>query len=387
MHAFPRMFPGVLLLAFVVGPGLTGADDEPAAPAKDAAAAVETIAKDWKKNIKNKGPANAKERGTFWEAKVKPTEKDIFWLGMIWDRARQHEKAIACFEAYLKIEGGAEINRESSLAKILDNHALLQNWDKAIAAGQEVLKLYPASKNAPGAWSDLGRVYRRKGDLEKAAHAFREATILLRGTSLFDLLDLHMTAGDIDKAKAACNEHRAVFQKDAIKVNFEMLEAFIGRIGQPAPSLEAGVNVGNGEPTKVYGPKPTLLYHAHVGSQLFRLRMSNLQGLRSAWEETVNCIALMTLMKYDSIAQKEDLTITPEKEQEMIVKVMSEEGRGTPALLVPQSVFDALPMRWPGQMILVDAEGKLRWMRINDENNDGYDWVCAQEALTKLTGG
>ena len=384
MRACHRMFSGLLLFAFIVAPGLAGADDEPAAPAEPA---VETITKDWKKNIKNKNSAHAKERGAFWEAKVKPTEKDIFYLGMIWDKAREYEKAIACFEAYLKIEGGADLNRESSFAKILDNQALLKNWDKAIAAGQEVLKLYPASKNAPGTWSDLGRVHRRKGDLEKAAAAFREATILLRGTALFDLLDLHMTAGEIDKAKAACNEHRGVFQKDAIKANFDMLEAFIGRIGQPAPSLEAGVSVGSGEDTKAYGPKPTFLYHAHVGAQLFKLRMSNWQALRSAWEENVNCLALLTLKKYDAMAQKEDLTITPEKEQEMIVKVMGEEGRGSPALLVPQSVFDALPMRWPGQMILVDAEGKLRWMRLNDENGDSYDWVCAQEALTKLTGG
>ncbi len=382
MRALHRMLGALLLGAFVVSPGPAGADDPPAAPA-----APETIAQDWKKGIKLKNSAHAKERGAYWEAKVKPADKDIFWLGMIWDKAREHEKAIACFEAYMKIEGGADTNRESSLAKILDNQALLKNWEKAIAAGQEVLKLYPASKNAPGTWSDLGRVYRRKGDLEKAAGAFREATVLLRGTALFDLVDLHMTAGEIDKAKAAMNEHRSVFQKEALKVNFDMLEAFLGRIGQPAPSLEAGIEVGSGEAVKAYGPKPTFLYHAHVGAQLFKLRMANWQGLRSAWEENVNCVALLTLKKYDAIAQKEDLTITPEQEQEKIMKVLGEEGRGTPALLVPQSVFDALPMRWPGQMILVDAEGKLRWMRMNDENNDGYDWICAQEALTKLTGG
>jgi tetratricopeptide (TPR) repeat protein len=384
-------------------------DEEPAGPAAPATG-PQTIAQEWKKGIKQKNSAYAKERGAYWAEKVKPTDKDSYWLGLIWDKAGEREKAIACFEGYLKVEGGADANREGSMIKIMENQAELQAWDKAIAAGKEMLKSYPASKGAAGTWSSLGRIHRRKGDLDAAVQAFREALALKRATALFDLIDIYLVQGDANKAKAACNEFREVFQKDAVKANFDMLEAFVGRVGGAAPSLEGSARIveaeeaeppadpmGGGEPAEpkpapapaaslAYGGKPTFLYHVHHGAVRLDGRLSNLRRLRDELDEKARFLGLLSLKKIDAAAQKEDPTLTPEREQAQMKVYLDKFGHGLEALLVSDATFQALGLRWAGQMIVVDREGKLRWMRLNDENGDGYDWYCAAEALKKFGG-
>ena len=388
--------------------GALADDDEPAAPGAPAAG-PQTIAQEWKKGIKQKNSAYAKERGAFWAEKVKPTDKDAYWLGLIWDKAGEREKAIACFEGYLKLEGGADQNREGSMIKIMENQAELEAWDKAIAAAKEALKQYPGSKGAAGTWSSLGRIQRRKGDMEAAALAFREALVLKRATALFDLVDIYLIQGDANKAKAACNEFREVFTKDAVKANFDMLEAFVGRVGTAAASLEGSTclmeaeeeapadPMGGGEPAEPApapprrprwptAARPRCSTTCTTARCAWTCACTNLKRLRDRVAETANVFGLLTLKKIDAAAQKEDQTLTPEREQQQMKVYLDKYGHGLNAVVVSDATFQALGMRWAGQMMVVDREGKLRWMRLNDENTDGYDWYCAAEALKKFGG-
>jgi hypothetical protein len=405
---FAALLVGCLALApLALAPTRAVADDdEPAAPGAPAAGPA-TISSEWKKEIKKKNKAYARERGEHWAKTVKPTDKDIFWLGLIWDKAAEHEKAIAAFEAYLKIPDGKDTNKESCYVKIMENQAEMQQWDKAITAGQEGLKLYPGSRGAAGTWHVLGRIQRRKGDLDGAIASFREALNMKRSTALFDIVDIYMLQGDAAKAKAACVEFKEVFQKDALKANRDMLEAFVDRIGQPAPSLEGSTPLWEqggaeeppadpnadpmapapapaaGAPSLAYGGgKPTLLYHVHHGAVMLEVRLQNLKNSKLA--DTARVWGIVTLKQVDATRQAEDKTLTPEKEQENIEKYLDARGQGVQALLVKPATFEALGMRWAGQMILIDKEGKLRWMRLNDENTDQYDWYAVTEAVKKL---
>lgn len=383
------------------------AEDE-AAEAPAAAGAAPTITRDWKDNIKKKrSSAFAKERAAFWAEKVKPADKDIYWLGWIWDMAKEREKAIECFQAYLKIEGGNDTNRETCYTKIRELYTEQKKYDEALVAGKEVLKLYPGSRSAGANWQDLARLHRRKGDLAAAEAAFRESIPLKRLTSLFDLVDIYLAAGDVSKARAVMNEFRELFQKDAVKANFDMLEAFLGRVGAAAPSLDSAKPIaappqgeelapaeGGEAPAapaapaidKAYGGKPTLLYHLDHRAMLLDVRLRNLKNTRSVLGDSARVLGLASLKKFDVFTQKEDTTLTAEGESDRIGAWLEKNGQGAQALLLDEAGVTAFGLRWPGQMILVDREGKLRWMRLNDENNDGYDWVCAQEAVKKLGG-
>lgn len=397
---------GLACLPLAVATPPLHADDE-AAEAPAAAGPV-TITRDWKDNIKKKrSAALAKERAAYWAEKVKPSDKDIYWLGWIWDMAKEREKAIECFQAYLKIEGGNDTNREACFTKIRELYTELKKVDEAIVVGKEVLKQYPGSRSAGANWQDLGRLHRRKGDMAAAEAAFRESIPLKRLTSLFDMVDIYLVAGDVAKARAAMNEFRELFQKDAVKANFDLLEAFLGRVGSAAPSLESATPIvappqgdelapaeGSEAPAapaapaieKAYGGKPTLLYHADHRAMLLDVRMRNLKNTRSVLGDSARVLGLASLKKFDVFTQKEDTTLTAEGETDRIGAWLEKNGQGAQVLLLDEATVGAFGLRWPGQMVLVDREGKLRWMRLNDENSDGYDWVCAQEAVKKLGG-
>lgn len=355
-----------------------------AAPGADDKGNYDKISDDWKKNVKRKSSAqHAKERALYWEGKG-AKDKDLFWLALMWDKAGDHGKAIAAFEGYLKVPETQEANRETCFFKIMENHAKAEAWDKAVEAGELLVKTYPGSKNIGQAYGELGRHYRRKGDLDKALSAWGQAADAKYSHAILDLADVHMVNGDIDKAKATLTKGLEVVSKDAIKETIGEVLSFVNRIGTPAPAPADVVCVSGQDAPTAWGPKPTLLYFTPIVMPYLEARLREYAGLKRGWGEGVDIYAVMTYMQYDPFTKKAVPDLAEADEAAKLTEVLLKENGGSTVLLFKKDLFASLEQRTQSQKTLLDAEGKFRWVRVTHQSD--YDWFVTEQALKKVTG-
>ncbi len=377
----------VLALAYAPSPlAAEGDDDEPAKPSgKPGGASAENnekISQDWLKNVKKNGSsAYARQRAEFWEGKG-AKDKDLYWLGRMWEKAGDRAKAVACFEGYLKVEGADDKNREGALAAIMDVHAKAEDWPQAIAAGENLLKAYPGSKNVPGFQGTLGRICRQGGQEARAIELFTQSVAGLWSPSVVDLVDLHMLAGDVAKAMAVCDKALETMQKAGVKDVIGDLKAFLGKIGTAAPAPADAVLLTDGEKPAAWGPKWTLLFYTPVMMQSLERNLRDYSGLRRGWQEAVDVLAVMSYMQYNPFTRKEEEGLAPEKEAELLKQVVGKESGGSQVLLFTKEAVGGLGLSGMGAKVLLDPEGKLRWCRITHQSP--YDWWCVEQALKKL---
>lgn len=356
------------------------------APGADAAGNYDKISDDWKKNVKRKGSQqHAKERAQYWEGKG-AKDKDLFWLGLMWDKAGDHGKAIPAFEGYLKLpEADTQAsNRETCYFKIMENHAKAEAWDKAVETGEMLIKTYPGSKLLGQAMGELGRNYRRKGDVDKAMALWAQAAEQKYSHAIFDMVDVHMLNGDVDKAKAVCAKGMEVLQKDAVKGTLGELLAFVNAIGTPAPAPEGVVCVSGGEAPTAWGPKPALLYFTPVVMPYLESRLREYAGLKRGWAEGVDIYAVMTYMHYDPFTKKEVPDLSEADEAAKLTEVLTKENGGSSVLLFKKAAFEQLQQKGQSQKTLLDGEGKFKWVRLTHQSD--YDWFVTEQALKKVTG-
>jgi tetratricopeptide (TPR) repeat protein len=368
---FPRLLAlAALLVVLPLGAGIGGADDE-------------SINKDWKE-VKKGNTAKAKERAEFWEKKG-VTGKDTFWIALMWEKANENAKAIAAFEAYLKVEGASDTNKETCFYKIMTCHAEMEAWDKAVAAGDALLKTYPGSKVAKQVVGEKGRILRQAGKDADAKAAFAAAAEQGYTLGLFDLVDMLMIEGDQAGAKAAIEKYGPAITRGGAQKELGELAEFVAAIGSAAPSLEKAINVGDGEPAKEWAGKPTLLFFAFLPAPNLQALLRTWDKLRKGWEEGVNVTAVTSYNKYDPFQKKVVEGLAPEQEEAMIKDVLKQEGGSARVLLVPPDTWAQLRQKNPGQRTLVDKDGKFRWVRT--ELAQPYDWYCTEMALKKWGGG
>lgn len=367
----PRLLAGALLLvALPFIAGLAAADDE-------------SISKDWKE-VKKGNTAKAKERAEFWEKKG-VGGKDSIWIGLMWQKAGENAKAIAAFEAYLKVEGANDANREKCFYESMVCHAREEAWDKALAAADGLLKTYPGSKVAKQVVGEKGRILRQAGKDADAKAAFSSAAEQGYTLGLFDLVDMLMVEGDQAGAKAAIEKYGPTITKGGAQKELGELSEFVNAIGTAAPSLEKAISVGDGEPAKEWTGKPTLLFFAFLPAPNLQALLRTWGKLRRGWEDGVNITAVCTYNKYNPFEKRVVEGLAPEQEEAMIKDVLKQEGGGSRVLLVPADAWAQLRQKNPGQRTLVDAQGKFRWVRT--ELASTYDWWCTEMALKKFGGG
>lgn len=390
-----RLWPALLCFSLfpctvlTLAPGRALADeDEPAEkPAdkpgtKPGPVTYDKISQDWLKNVKKNGSAQyARERAEYWVGKG-ATGKDLYWLGKMWEKAGEHAKAIPCFEAYLKVEGADDKNREGALAAIMDIHVKAEDWPQATAAAENLLKTYPGSKNAPGFQGTLGRIQRQAGNEEKAIEYFTLSAAGLFSPSVLDLVDIHMLHGEIDKAIAVCDKALEGLQKAGVKDVVSDLRAFLGKVGTAAPSPADAVLLTDGEKPASWGPKWTLLFYTPVLMQGLERNLRDLASIKRAWGEVLDAYGVMSYMQYNPFTRKEEPDLTPEKEAEHLKKVVGKESGGSQVLLFTKPATVGLGLSGMGAKVLLDPEGKLKWVRITHQSP--YDWWCVEQALKRF---
>src|SRR5262245_48359877 len=240
------------LAALACAPLSARADDPPAGgnpgakPAEKEKAPPEfaEIQTEWKKKIKPKNdPQFAKERAQYYETKDFKGV-GLFWLGCIWELARDWPKTIETFEKFLKSPEGKDANKESAMMKIMAAHVSMEAYEKAIEMGKTVLKAYPMSGHAAQNENEIGRAYRRWGKDDEALKQFLVAADGKFSQGVFDAIDIYLLRGEADKAKATLAKYAETLKASTKGAVAEMTE-FLDAVGQPAPSLE-----GAKSPTK-----------------------------------------------------------------------------------------------------------------------------------------
>jgi tetratricopeptide (TPR) repeat protein len=387
---FSRWLAYPLALAFLaVAPVGVNAEDPPKggaapAPAKkgDDWAEIQT---EWKKKIKPKRDAQfAKERAQFWETKGFKG-LGLFWLGNIWELAGDMPKTIEAFEGFLKGEEGKDANRESAMMKVMAAHARMEAWEKAIAMGETTLKAYPMSGKAGQNADEMGRIYRRWGKNDKAMEMFTQAAEAKSSAGVFDLIDMHMVNGEIDKAKAVLAKYSELLKAATKSAQADMKE-FLDAIGTVAPPLE-----GAKSPTKTPVPAKfgeggtyTVLYVSYIAMSGLEKRLHYLSSIKNVWDK-VEPWAVMNYVKWDPFQKKVVAELTQEQELELQVKVLEKESGGAQVLTLTPDLYAKFHQKPGGQKTILDPEGKFRWIRLTDQQGD-YDWFCLKKALDKFTG-
>ena len=396
-----RLAPYLLALApFAFLPPAARADGEgdkpaePPPPKKEKPTKDDTsIFLDWK-IVKNRGIANAKDRGTYWEGKG-TAGKDLVWLGFIWNRAEVYDKAISAWEQFLewkppegtdkdsvKIKETYEKNREPARQELIGAYLWAKKYPEAVKAAEDFRKEFAASQVIPGTWDDQGKAHRLAGETDKAIEAFSKCaeSKVLKG--LFDLVDVYIYDGKVDEAKAAIAKYP---MEGARQVESDVLKGFLDLIGTDAPSIEKGVSVGSSEAPTAWKGKATAVYYWHM-------QLSDGERRILLWDQAckeaagARSVALSTYNKLNPVTQKIEPDMAEDKEIDWYKKQVADFKATFPAsLVVPKDVIDGLGLKREGQTVIVDGEGKIRYTRIGDTFK--YDRIVIGLALKRFAGG
>jgi hypothetical protein len=394
-----------LLLAALAAP--VRADDPPAEPKPDAppteGAAPEkpkekekkadhddtSIYKDWK-IAKFRGIKNAKDRAAYWEAKG-VAGKDLNWLASLWNRGEEYAKAAEAWEKFLEWKPAADAtekdkndndkNRQYARESLISAYLWGAKYPEAVKTAEKFREEFGGASNVGFSWDTQGRALRLAGDTEKALEAFGKAAESKIGKGLFDMIDVYLVDGRVDEARAAIDKYplegMAVAATDRMK-------AFLALVGNDAPSLEKAVNVSASPDLSItWKGKATACYLWHMQLSDGVRRMQNFDAALRDVPNT-QTFALATYNKLNPQSQKIEPDMTEEQEVVWYRKLVNDEfPRNIPyAVVVPKEVLEGLGMKGEGQMVVVDAEGKIRWTRTSDQ--DKYDRMAAKIALEKF---
>lgn len=346
-----------------------------------------SIYKDWK-IAKFRGIRHAQDRATFWEQKG-VSGKDLNWLAWLWDRGEAYDKAAAAWEQFLgwtpdeKAKGDFEKNSKDSLRKLVTCYLWGKKYADCAKTADRYVAAYPDTESVKNVWDEKGRAQRLAGEDDKAIESFAKAAELKLGKGLLDMVDVYLVAGKLDEARAAFNKFPL---EGGAEQGAATAKAFLALVGTDAPSLEKAVNVGTSEVApKEWKGKASAVYYWHMQLSDGMRRMQNFDAaLRDV--EKGHGIALSTYNKLNPVAQKVEADMTEEAENEWYRKLVADFARNIPfTLVVPKSVIGGLGLKGEGQMVVVDAEGKIRWMRTMDA--DKYDLMTVAIALKKFSGG
>jgi hypothetical protein len=371
------------LLSLAV-PAVRAEDEEPAAPTGKTK--PETIFKDWKDKVKKGNRTLARERATYWEGQgVKG--KDLLWLGFMWKHAQDYAKAAAAMEGSLVAPDITDKNKEVARFTLIDVYGLLGDWPKVIATTEKFRSEFATSSNRLPTVIEEGRARRMAGEDSMAVALFTQAADENDLDGILELVDLHMAAGD----KAAAEAVLAKYAEADIKGKdqyFGYYRDFLSVVGTPAPSIADAKSI-----TKVAGPssfegKPTLLYYWHMQITNPEYRLGRANRLANAYGDRVQVAAVSTYEKYNPETSKKDPSMTEEQElglyrqfAETIV------GNSMPAgVVVPVATKEALKIRFELTKLVIDKDGKFRYVRPFEIAKYGWDWLATELAVKKLLG-
>ncbi len=391
MRRLPRFLSlAALLLLPVAAAPVAFSDDPPKKerPTKDDTSIVNDF-----KLAKVKGIGYHKERGEFWEQKG-TSGKDLYWLARFFEVGEVYDKAAAVFEQYLgweppasdpnveKLRSDKEKNAENARLKLIDLNLRRKEFAKAVEWAQKYRAANPQDANNISASYDLeGRAQRLAGDLDKAFAAWNQAISRDWAAGLIDLCDALFAEGRYDEAKAAAAKWTK--EGDAAKNPFvQSMQAFTGAANGLAPALDKAVNVGRGEVT--FAGKPTLFYFFHLQVNFVDKKINALEGAARTVGEKANVCGIATYNKYNPETMKVEEDMTADKEIEWYKKSTDAWSLRLPCVVVEKPVLEALFLKYESQMVIVDGEGKLRWMRIGKDET--YDRWSAELALKKIAG-
>ena len=163
------------LVAFLplalAAPRLARAEGEEEAPKPKKADTDDTsIFKDWRL-CKARGAAHCKGRAAVWTEKG-TTGKDLFFLGLMWNRGEVYDKAGATLEQFLEWTPPAgdekaattnATNREFARKELIGIYTKGKQYDKAIAAAEKYREEFAGGKAVNETWNDQGRAHRLVG--------------------------------------------------------------------------------------------------------------------------------------------------------------------------------------------------------------------------------
>jgi tetratricopeptide (TPR) repeat protein len=351
-----------------------------------------SIFADWKL-VKQGGIKNARDRAAFWEGKG-TSGKNLAWLGFMWNRGEVYDKAAATWEQFLEWkppEGDSKEavkdretnakNRETIRKELIGAYIWKGDYPAAIKAGAQYREEFPNSSGIPESWDWEGQAYRLAGDEDKALEAFGKAAELKYVGGFLDVIDVHLAAGRIDDAKATFTKYppedaKAPFLKD--------VKAFLDMVGTDAPPLTSAVNIGQGTAPTDWKGKVTAAYHWHGQLSNGVNRMKAFDHMVTELGDKAQDIGISSYHKLNTETDKVEADMTEEKEAEGMRKLVANVfPRDIPApVMMPKELVEQLGLKQEGQAVVVDAEGKIRYMRLNDRTK--YDLKAVQLAMKKL---
>ena len=106
-----------------------------------------------------------------------------------------------------------------------------------------------------------------------------------------------------------------------------------------------------------------------------------MENIRRANADVANVVGIAKYNHYNPETEKIDAGMTPEQEIDWYKKSIEQWNILLPCVVATDDVIEGLQMKYEGQFVIVDGEGKLRYMRINGEQP--YDRVVVDMALKK----
>jgi tetratricopeptide (TPR) repeat protein len=377
-------YPLALALLAVAPVGVNAEDPPPAAkPGEKAAPEFAEIQTEWKKVIKPKNdPQFAKERALYYETKDFKGV-GLFWLGNIWELARDWDKTIETFEKFLKSPEGKDANKEAAMMKIMAAHVSKKDYEKAIQMGVTVLKAYPMSGHSAQNLVEMGRTYRRWGKDDEALKKFLEAAESKSSQGVFDAIDIYLVRGDVATAKQTLTKYAEALKASTKGAVAEMTE-FLNAVGTEAPKLEGAKSPTKHDVPAAFKGSWTVLIAGSVTLSNLERRLGQYESIRSAWDKADPWF-IMRYDLWDPFQKKVVKELTPDQEFELQIKVMEKEGGGAHVLTVPKDLWDRLHLKSFGQRTIIDPEGKFRWTRLVEQRGT-YDGFTMEKAMDTFAG-
>jgi tetratricopeptide (TPR) repeat protein len=396
--------PLAFALLALCGPGSAGvarADEDPPkdAPAGDAPAAGApaaapkhddvSIFKDWGLVKRGGGIQRSKDRAAFWEQKG-VSGKDHFWIARMWERGEVYDKAAASYEQYLawtppagdeRLAKEHATNGEVARQLLPSVYFWSKKYPEAVKAAETFRELHADNRDVGFSWVWQGRAHRLLGDEANAIAAFGKASEAKILKGLLDLVDLHLVAGRVEEARSAVG----AFAADPKHVaTLEIVKPFFDLVGTDAPSLEGAVNVGRSDaaPTSWKG-RAIAVYHWHMQLNYGERKLQLFDAAARDAGDGATTLALSTYNQLNPTTQKVEPDMSEATEIDWYRKQILDWKPNIPyTLVVKKPVLEGLGLKGEGQMVIVDAQGKIRWMRLSDIEN--YDRVALGLALKHI---
>jgi tetratricopeptide (TPR) repeat protein len=342
---------------------------------------------------KPRGIGHHKERAKFWAEKG-VTGKSLYWLARFWQKGEDYPNAVETFEKYFawdpatdpavdpkvkeKWVSDKEKNTEAGRKELMEIFLRMKEWKKAIEAAQRYRKDYPNGGAVKDSFVQEGRGHRMDGNVDAAIAAFTSAADAGFAKGFLDLVELLLAEGRYPEAKKAADAAMAgELAKNSV---VKGMSAFAAVAGESGPALDKLVSVGRDTPA--LAGKPVLFYFWHLQIAIVDRKLAALErDVQRPLGDKIAVVGLGTFNRLNPETQKVEEEMTPEAETEWYKKFATNWDIRS-AFVAPKDVLEALQLRYEGQMVAIDGEGKLRWMRIGKD--EPYDRLAAEAAMRRL---